>query len=99
LLSLGTLAETLGRKLTQNALATYSAVLADLTRDNVILAFSRAAMECKFFPAPATLREYSGRAPTGDPLAKEAKEELVRIATAMRGKHGPKLKDIPGRVL
>jgi len=29
----------------------------------------------------------------------EAKEELFRIVTAVRGPHGPKLKDIPGRVL
>jgi hypothetical protein len=38
-------------------------------------------------------------APSGDPLAELAKEELVRIIRAMRGEHGPKLRDIPGRVL
>jgi hypothetical protein len=28
-----------------------------------------------------------------------AREELRRIVAAMRGAHGPKLRDIPGRVL
>jgi hypothetical protein len=36
---------------------------------------------------------------TGDADAAEAKAELVRIIRAMRGPHGPKLRDIPGRVL
>jgi hypothetical protein len=29
----------------------------ELTPEENVQAFSRAAMECKFFPAPATLRE------------------------------------------
>ena len=56
-------------------------------------------MECRFFPPPAILRELSGRAVTGDPIAAEAKEGLLGILTAMRGAHGPKLYPILGRVL
>src|SRR5205823_1759994 len=54
---------------------------------------SRAAMECNHFPAPALLQ---GFASIGESVAVEAKEELFRIVVAMRGPHGPKLKDIPG---
>jgi hypothetical protein len=38
-------------------------------------------------------------ASVGEPDAVEAKQELFRIVAAMRGEHGPKLRDIPGRVL
>jgi hypothetical protein len=102
--SLIQLAETLNHKLSEKALAGYLAVLADLTPAEVVQAFSRAAEELKFFPAPALLRDFASVAPSGDPIANEAREELFRIVAAMRvprdkGGHGPKLQDIPGRVL
>jgi hypothetical protein len=97
--SLLAVAETLDRKLTPTTIKTYLAVLSDLTREQNIQAFSRAAAECRFFPSPAALREMSGSAAAGDPIANEARAELFRIVAAMRGKHGPKLRDIPGAVL
>ena len=71
-------------------MATYLTAFADLSQEQIVLAFSRAATECKFFPTPATLREYAGLVVSGDPIAAEAKAELVRIVTAMRGPHGPR---------
>jgi hypothetical protein len=71
------LAETLDRQLSTKAIESYLAVLTELTREQNILAFSRATEECKFFPAPALLREFSGLAVTGDPIAREAKEKLL----------------------
>lgn len=53
----------------------------------------------RFFPNPATLREFSGRAVTGDPLAAEAKAELLKLIAGMRGPHGPALKPILGPIL
>jgi hypothetical protein len=74
-----------------------------LTPAQIIQPFSRALDECRFFPPPATLRELSGQTMTGDAVASEARTELFRIVAAMRipqpKGHGPKLKDIPGRVL
>jgi hypothetical protein len=94
------LAETLERKLTDKQMKTYLAVLADLTREENVQAFSRAATECKFFPPPAVLLELSGRPTTsGDPLANEAKAELFKIVAAMRGPHGPKLRPILGELI
>ena len=93
------LAEVLGKEMTKNTAMGYHDTLGTLTQDEAILAFARAQEECKFFPSPATLREFSGRAVTGDPVAAEAKDELLRILAAMRGPHGPKLKTILGRVL
>jgi hypothetical protein len=89
------LAETLERNLSKNALATYLAVLADLSQEQIVLAFSRAAMECKHFPVPALLRDFAS---IGEPVAAEAKQELIRIIQAMRGAHGPKLKPILGKL-
>jgi len=101
--SLDALAQIHDRKITPTMAEGYHASLADLTREELVLAFSRAQNELKFFPLPATLREYSGRPATGDPVAAEAKQELFRIVTAMRVPqpqgHGPKLRDILGRVL
>jgi hypothetical protein len=56
-----------------------------LTKEQLVLAFSRAAMECKHFPVPALLRDFAS---IGEPVAAEAKEELFRIVAAMRGQHG-----------
>jgi hypothetical protein len=50
--SLLNLADMLERHLTEKALELYLAVLADLMQEEAVLAFSRAAMERKFFPAP-----------------------------------------------
>jgi hypothetical protein len=81
------------------ALRLYVAVLWDLNPAELIQAFSRAAMECKFFPNPATLREFSSRPVSGDPIAAEARAGLQHILCGMRGPHGLKLADIPGKVL
>jgi len=93
------LADTLGRELSKPAIQSYLAALAEFNREEIILAFSRATEECRFFPPPAILREYSGRAADGDPIAREAKCELLAILTAMRGPYGPELRDIPGKVI
>ena len=98
-LSLTNLAEALDRNMTPTLLTSYAASLEDLTQEEIIQAFSRAHDELRFFPAPAILREFSGRPVTGDPIAAEAREEFQRILVAMRGKHGPKLRPILGRVL
>ena len=74
-------------------------LLLDLSQSELVLAFSRAAMEAKFFPPPATVREFSGRSASGDPIANEAREELFRLVAGMHTKHGPKLKPIQGKVL
>jgi hypothetical protein len=55
-------------------------VLLDPTQHEADQAFSRAAMECRFFPAPALLRELSGETMTGDAIAAEAPEELFRMS-------------------
>jgi hypothetical protein len=93
------LAEVLGKEITKNIVMGYHDTLLPLTQDEAILAFSRAQEECNFFPSPSTLRALSGRAVTGDPIAAEAKEGLLDILDAMRGKHGPKLQPILGRFL
>jgi hypothetical protein len=62
----------------EKALATYTAVLLDLTPEQIVQAFSRAAAESKFFPAPATLREYSGRPPSGDPICQRSPRGVVQ---------------------
>jgi len=60
-----------GAQLSKNPLATYLAVLADLSQAQIVLAFSRAAMECKHFPVPALLRDFAS---IGEPVAMEANE-------------------------
>ncbi len=40
--------------------------LLDLSQSEIVLAFSRAATEGKFFPVPSLLLDFSGRAVTGD---------------------------------
>jgi hypothetical protein len=71
-------AETLDRKLTENELKGYTAALVELESLQIIRAFSRAATESKFFPAPAALCNYRTCAATSDLMANEAKE-LFRI--------------------
>jgi hypothetical protein len=93
------LAEVMGKVMTKNLALGYLDTLGTLTQDEAILAFSRVQDEYRVFPAPATLRELSGRAVTGDPIAAEAKDELLQILAAMRGPHGPKLKPILGKIL
>jgi hypothetical protein len=79
-------------KLMEKALKAYIAVLLELTPEQIVQAFSPAETCSKYYLVPATLREYSGRPATGDPIAAEAREELFRIVTAMRGKHAPQLR-------
>lgn len=87
-------------ELTDSVRFGYMAALDPLSDWERIVAFSRALEECKaFFPSPATLRDFSGRAATGDPIAAEAKEELLKLIAGMRGPHGPMLKPIPGPIL
>jgi hypothetical protein len=43
----------------KKALAGYIALILELTPAEIVLAFSRAAMDCKFFPAPALLRDFA----------------------------------------
>lgn len=93
------LAEGFDKTLNPRLLELYLAALEDLNPSQLALAFSRATEECKFFPPPAILREFSGRAADGDPIAHEAKEQLLYIIEGMRGKHGPMLKPILGKVL
>ena len=93
--SLDLLAQLLERKINPDVAKGYKATLADLTRAEIVLAFSRAHDELKFFPAPATLREFSGRPVSGDPIAAEAREQLQYLLNGMRSKHGPKLQDTP----
>ena len=75
--SLDQLAEGFEKMLTAATYRLYAATLADLTQEQIVLAFSRATGECQFWPSPATLREFSGRAADGDPVASEAKAELL----------------------
>jgi hypothetical protein len=79
--SLAYLAETLERNLTPAETKTYVAAMAELSQEENVLAFSRAATESKFFPSPATLREYSGRSVSGDPIASRS----PRVAVQHRG--------------
>jgi hypothetical protein len=74
--SLDTLAQHLDRTITTTMVASYYASLEDLTREEIVLAFSRARDESKFLPAPATLREYSGRPIAGRPVAAEGRGPL-----------------------
>ena len=47
----------------------YTAVLSELDQVEIIRAFTRASEECRFWPSPATLREFIGRVVSGDPVA------------------------------
>jgi hypothetical protein len=98
--SLLILADALDRDISKGkTAAAYVAEMNELRPNECILAFCRALRECKYFPPPATLREYSGRAADGDPIAREAKEQLLYVLEGMRSKHGPMLKPILGKVL
>jgi hypothetical protein len=67
----------------------YIATLSDLTGEECVRAFSRAATECRYFPSPAVLLELSGR-PKAMPEPTEAMRKLMLIFTQMR-EYGPKL--------
>lgn len=98
--SLELLSEGYQKVLTPMTYRLYTAVLVDLTPDEIVLAFSRAAQECQgWFPPPATLRAFSGQPMLGDPIATEAKSALMDLITGMRSAHGPKLEPLPGPVL
>jgi hypothetical protein len=81
---LSILAETMKHEITDKAGMGYVASLNPLSQSQLVQAFSRALDEAKFFPVPALLRDFAS---FGDPVAAEAREELFRIVTAMRGKH------------
>jgi hypothetical protein len=74
----------LGQKVTAKVAAAYTASLAPLTKAQLVQAFSRALDEAGYMPVPALLRSFAS---IGDPITAEAREELFRIVTAMRGKH------------
>lgn len=75
--SLAQLAEGYEKAMSPATCRLYLSVLANCHPEEIVLAFTRATEECKgFFPSPATLREFSGRAVTRDPLAAEAKADL-----------------------
>jgi hypothetical protein len=98
--SLAMLANGYEKPLTVGTVKLYTAVLWDLDEQEIVRAFSRASEECKgFYPSPPTLREFSGRPVSGDPMAAEAKAELLKLLAGMRGPHGLMLKPIPGRIL
>jgi hypothetical protein len=93
------LAECFDKALTPRLLEVYTASLAELTPSEIIMAFSRATEECRFFPPPAILREFSGHAADGDPVAREAKVQLLYLLDGMRGPHDVTLKPVLGKVL
>jgi hypothetical protein len=78
---------TLERKLMEKALKTYIAVLLDLTPQEIVQSFSRAANDSKFMRVRALLRDFASVAPSGDPIANEARAGLFRIVKAIRGGH------------
>jgi hypothetical protein len=81
--SLDMLAQVHDKKIKPDVVKAYAASLEDLLPSQIIQAFSRALDEAKFMPFTATLREYSGRPVSGDPIASEAREELFRIWKAI----------------
>jgi hypothetical protein len=87
LLCLSLLAETMKHEITDKAGMGYIASLSPLTKEQIVQAFSRALDESKFFPVPALLRDFASVAPSGDPIANEAREELFRIVKATRHNH------------
>lgn len=90
------LAQMMGKDLS-GGLEGYEAVMAGMTKEQVILACSLAAEECEFFPTPAVLRRLA-KIPTMAKLTRdEAIAGLVQVLTLMRGDHGPTLKEIGGR--
>jgi hypothetical protein len=100
MLSLELLSEGYEKSMKASTYKLYTAVLSGLTKEEIVLAFCRASEECKsFFPSPATLREFSGRVVDGDPIAREAKAELLKLIEGMRGPHGPMLRPLLGPVL
>jgi hypothetical protein len=60
----------------------YIALILELTPAQIVLAFSRAAMEYKHFPVPALLRSFAS---IGEPVAVEAKEGLRLASLPRRG--------------
>lgn len=98
--SLNLLAEGYEKTLNPMTYRLYTAALADLTPSEIVLAFARATEECKaFFPSPATLREFSGRSSSGDPIGREAEKEFLKLILGMRGPHGLTLRPILGAFL
>jgi hypothetical protein len=90
------LAQMMGKDLS-GALEGYEAILAGMTKDQVILACSLAAEECEFFPTPAVLRRLAKIPTSGQIDRDEAIATLTQVLTLMRGSHGWTLQEIGGR--
>lgn len=97
-LSLGCLAEATGKVITATTLPVYAAVMADMSREQCILAFSRATDELRYWPSPAQLRELGGIAASGDPVEAAARAALDEVFAAMR-EFGPALNPKRGAVM
>lgn len=98
--SLHQLAKCLDKAVSPDMARFYMAVLAPLTQDQCIKAFSTALERCKFFPSPAELRAYGSPAEPleVDPITQEAKDALAEVFAILR-EFGPKFKPIYGAVI
>jgi len=92
------LAEGFGsRTVTEGMARLYTACLDDLSLNECVNAFARAAMESQFFPTPAYLREVAGRNESGDQVGNDAKNFLRAVLAALR--EFPKLESRKGPLL
>ena len=85
------LAETFNRELTAPAVDTYWLALEDVTPEQLRAAVKKAALECKFMPTPAELREFA--------LGKDwrARQESRRQVDARAGLGGEAARGEQGR--
>lgn len=102
-LALANLADTLEKDLSKpGVMELYIATLADLSPQECILAFSRAAEQTeRWFPSPGQLRRYAGRVESVDgpkPGELDATKALSSLIEVMR-KHGPTLRTNRGPLI
>jgi hypothetical protein len=104
-MALANLANTLRHDLSKpGVMELYVATLSDLSPQECVLAFSRAAEQTeRWFPTPGQLRRYAGRCeaaegPGQSEAEVRAREALGVVLNAMR-LHGLELKAIPGKLL
>lgn len=83
-----------GRGLNETQLRAYLAVMDDLTGRQCVEAFAKALETCRYFPAPAVLRELASPS-RALPIELFA---LAEVLDALR-KFGPSLAPIPGAVI
>lgn len=76
------LSEMFGRQVTDVLVEGYWIALQDLTEDELQTATQRALAECKFMPAPAEIRELSGRRQKRLAAAEAREFERVRRISA-----------------